>query len=807
MIKNYFKIAWRNLWKNKTFSVINIAGLSVGVSCFLLIALYVLDELSYDKYNINASRIYRIDNQIKFGDFLYNGAETPGVMGPSFAKDFQQVEQYTRLKNSGRIVIKKGTENFQENRVTYADSSLFEVFTLPMIAGDKKTALQEPHSLVITESMAKKYFNSTDAVGKSLLINNNVNYKITGVIKDIPQQSHFHFDFFMAMSELDESRGNTWLTTNCQTYVLLKPSTNVNQLEKQFNKAMNVYEAPQFKQELNMSQGEFQKAGNYTSCSLMPLTKIHLYSNKTDELETNGSIQYVYIFSAIAIFILLLACINFMNLSTARSSNRAKEVGMRKVLGSNQKNLITQFLTESFLISFLSFIIAVAITAMLLPFFNQLANKQITISLIFNPFAFLTIIFLSVIVGLVAGSYPAFFLSSFKPIVVLKGNLSRGLKGSALRNALIIFQFSISIILIIGTIVIYNQLNYIRNKNIGFNKEQVLVLQNTYALNNGSKTFRNQLMQIPGVIGLTSTGYLPVIGARSGRAFVTGSVFDGKNFILMQQWPVDENYIPTLQVQLKNGRNFSAQLPTDSSAVIINEAAAKLLGSDDAINKKLYRVDDVATGKLVAYNIIGVIKNFNFNSLHEQVAPLVLTLQEDNGSMALRINSGNIAGLITQLKFKWKAIAPAQPFSYSFLDEEFNRQYNGEERSGKMSMVFSILAIFIACLGLFGLVTYAAEQRIKEIGIRKILGASISNIISLLSKDFLKLILIAVCIASPIAWWVMNSWLQDFAYRINISWWVFIAAGLLVLMIAFITAMFQTIKAAIANPAKSLRTE
>jgi putative ABC transport system permease protein len=808
MIKNYFKTARRNLWKNKTFSVINIAGLSIGVSCFLLITLYVLDEISYDKYNKHANRIYRIDDQIKVGSFLYNGAQTPGIMGPSFAKDFQQVEQYVRLRNIGGIVIKKDQENIREDKVIYADSSLFEVFTLPMIAGDLKTALKEPHSLVITESTAKKYFNSTDAIGKILIINDKGNYKITGVIKDIPGQSHFNFDFFMPLSELEESRNNGWLNTICYTYILLKPGTDIYRLEKQFNKAMNAYEAPQFKPEMNMSQDEFEKAGNYTTCSLMPLTKIHLYSNKMEELATNGSIRYVYIFSAIAIFILLIACVNFMNLSTARSSNRAKEVGVRKVLGSLRNNLIAQFLAESFLISGLSFIIAIVVALLLLPLFNQLTDKHISASVLLRPFIFFGILLLSIIVGLVAGGYPAFFLSAFRPIAVLKGNISRGFKGSALRNALVVFQFSISIILMIGTVVIYNQLNYIRNKNIGFNKEQVLMLQNTYVLRNTeAKVFRDELLQMPGIKSATTTGYLPVSGARSDRAFVTSPTFDGKNFILMQQWPVDENYIPTLQIQLQNGRNFSAQFPTDSAAVVINEAAAKFLGSGDPINKKMYRLDDAATGKLIAYTVIGVIKNFNFNSLHEQVAPLVFNLQEDNGSMALRISTGDIPGLISKIKIKWKAMAPAQPFSYSFLDDEFTRQYNADQRTGNISMVFSILAILIACLGLFGLVTYAAEQRTKEIGIRKILGAAIPDIIGLLSKDFVKLIVIAVCIASPFAWWMMNRWLQDFAYRINIEWWIFAATGLLVLLIALITALFQTIKAALMNPVKSLKSE
>ena len=805
MIKNYFKIAWRNLRKNKTFSIINITGLSIGVSCFLLIALYVLDELSYDKYNLHAYQVYRIDDHVKFGDFSYEGAETPAIMGPAFTKDYPQIEEYVRFKNHDRFVVEKGSESFKEDKAVYADSSLFDVFTLPMIAGDPNTVLKEPHSLVITESTAKKYFNATDVVGRTLVINKNNNYQITGVIKDIPEQSHFHFDFFFPMSETDQSRDGSWFNYNFQNYLLVKPGTDVKQLEKRLNRTLMADATPQFQSTVNMSKDDFEKSGNSIQISLMPLTEIHLHSNIKDELGTNGSIQYVYIFSAIAIFILLIACVNFMNLSTARSSNRAKEVGVRKVFGGLRNNLIIQFLTESVFISLLSFLLAIGTVLLSLPFFNQLADKHIRSSLLLNPLMLFGVLLLMIIVGVIAGSYPAFFLSSFQPIEVLKGKLSKGFKGSAIRNALVVFQFSISIILMIGTVVIFNQLNYIRNKNLGFNKDHLLVLQNTYAVN--TPTFRHELLQMPGVKSATVTGFLPVTGSRGERGFVTSPVFDGKNFTIMQQWPVDENYIPTLQIHLLSGRNFSPEFPSDSDAVIINEAAAKLFGVASPVNKKLYEIKDLATGRLLSNTVIGVISNFNFNSLHEQVTPLVLKLYPENGSIAIRINTSDISGLLSQIKAKWKAMAPSEPFSYSFLDDEFNKQYSAEQRTGTISLIFSALAIFIACLGLFGLVTYAAEQRTKEIGIRKVLGAAIPDIVGLLSRDFVKLIIISLCIASPIAWWMMNRWLQDFAYRTNISWWIFVVTGLLVLMIALVTSIFQTIKAAVSNPVKSLRAE
>ena len=824
MLKNYFKTAWRSFRKNKTFSILNTTGLSIGMACFLLIMLFVLDESSYDRYNVHAGLIYRVDEHIKFGDFLYNGAETPAVMGPSFAREFQQIQQYTRLKDNGGLIISKGGDHIREDHVIYTDPSIFKVFSLPMIAGDPENSLKEPYSMVITESMAKKYFSSSNAIGKTLLVNDKDSYKITAVIKDIPQESHFSADFLLPVSMLDQSRDNSWFNYNLHTYLLLKKGTDVANLERQLNKKIYTSSSPQFKTMLNMSQDDFMKAGDFLNCSLMRLTRIHLYSNLQDELEINGSIQNVYIFSTIAIFILLIACINFMNLSTARSSNRAREVGMRKVLGGLKGDLIAQFLSESFLLSFISFVFAVVLVCLSLPLFNQLADKHINISTLFNPYIMLAISLLSVVVGLLAGSYPAFFLSSFQPIDILKDNrgnrrlrtskergtmllrsfVAKGFSGSVLRNSLVTFQFSISMVLMLGTLVIYDQLNYIQHKNIGFNKEQILVLPNTNALDKNTNAFRNELLQMPAVKNVTVTGFLPVAGARGSSGFVTSPSFDGKNFTLMQQWPVDENYIPTLELRLQSGRNFSKQFRLDSASVVINEAAAKYLGSNP-VNKKIYRIDDLSTGKLTAYTVIGIIKNFNFNSLHEQVAPLVLSLQADNGSMAVRMNTSDISGLIARIKSRWKTMVPSQPFSYSFLDDDFNKQYNAELRTGKISITFSILAILIACLGLFGLVTYAAEQRVREIGIRKILGAAFFDIIRMLFFDFIGLIFLSICIASPIAWWAMNRWLQGYAYRIDIAWWMFVLVGLVALLIALATISFQAIKSAVASPVKSLR--
>lgn len=815
MFKNYLKTAFKNLLKSKFYTSINIIGLGVGLATCLLILLYVLDELSYDKYNANANRIYRVNNEIKFGDNQFDVAQAPAPLGETMLREFPQVQQFTRLRWHGSFLVKEQNENIQENRVAYADSTLFDVFTLPMLAGNAKTALKEYHSLVITEKIAEKYFpqdaenNISNIVGKTLLINDTVNYKITAVIKNIPAQSHFNFDFFVPMIEDGGMKDNynNWFSENWNTYVLLKKNADVKQAEAQLNPMMEKYTGPELKSMVNQTLDEFKKSGGYIRASFTPLTDIHLHSNKTGELDANGNAQFVYIFSVIALLILLIACVNFMNLSTARSSNRAKEVGVRKVLGSLKKNLVQQFLTESLLISFIALILSILIAWLLLPYFNRLSAKNIYLSTLFQPTMIASLIMLMLIVGLLAGSYPAFFLSSFQPIEVLKGKIAGGFKRSWLRNALVVFQFAISIILIFGTLVIYSQLNYIRNKDIGFNRRQVLIIEHSNALGGQAAAFRNELLQISGVQNATSSGFLPVNDIRSNDAFFTSPALDAKTAISMQNWSVDENYIPTLDIKMLQGRNFSPQFPADSTGIIINEAAAKFLATKDLLNKKLYEIKDVNTKALYELQIIGVVKNFNFSSLRDVITPLALKLGKDNGNISVRINTSDIPNVLAQIKNKWKAIAPLQPFDYSFMDEDFNKLYTAEQRAGQIFITFAALAIIIACLGLFGLITYAAEQRIKEIGIRKVLGASVNNIAGMLSKDFLKLVLIASLIAFPVAWWSMNKWLQDFAYRINISWWIFLLSGIIALVIAVLTVSSQTIKAALKNPVKSLRTE
>ena len=808
MIQNYFKIAWRNLKKNKAFAIINIAGLAIGLACFLLIALYVADEISYDRYNANAERIYRVDANVKFGGNELNLAVSSDPMGATLKKDYPQVEEYTRIYgSSGPKLIKKGNEFINEERVCNADSTFFNVFTLPAIAGDTKTSLNEPNTVVITESGAKKYFGTADVMGK-IVEADKTPYKITAVIKDIPHNSHFNFDFIFSMDNVDYQFGN-YISMNFHTFILLKKGTNYKEFEKNFTQVIDKYIFPQAQQFMQIkSMAEFAKAGNKLEFYLMPLTSIHLHSNRFPELGTNGNIQYVYIFGAVALFILLIACINFMNLSTARSASRAKEVGIRKVLGTERRDLIGQFLTESTLMAVISFTLAIILAWFTLPLFNNISAKSLSISSLLNMKILPLLIFLPFIVGIIAGSYPAFFLSKFNPVTVLKGKINSGLKKNNLRSGLVVFQFFTSIVLIIGTIIIYKQLSYIQTTNLGFNKEQVLIINGTGTLGENAASFKNEVLGMPGVSSGTLSAYLPVASSRSDNSYSKEPKMDPNNALSMQTWVVDYDYVKTMGMQIVKGRNFSKEFGTDSTAVILNETAAKVLGYADPIGEKIYTNFQTATSNdLISYTIVGVVRDFHFESLRQNIYPLGLRLGSSNGLASFKVSSKNIQPLVTQIESKWKTMAPGMAFSYRFMDEAFDNMYRAEQRVGEVAITFSVLAILIACLGLFGLATYMAEQRTKEIGVRKVLGASVTNVTALLSKDFLKLVIIAAIIAFPVAWWAMHKWLQDFAYRINIGWWIFLVSGAIAMVIALLTVSFQAIKAAVANPVKSLRTE
>jgi putative ABC transport system permease protein len=811
MIRNYLKTALRSLWKNKGFSAINILGLAIGLATCLLILIYVMDELSYDRYNKNADRIYRLDTEIKFGgaNFIHLVmAQGPAPAGQAMLRDYPEVEKEVRLQKSGGFLVRKGSQNIQEDAVLYADSTIFDVFTLPLIDGDSHTALVDAHTIVLSATMARKYFGAVDIVGKTLVINDSIPYKVTGVMRDMPSQSHLHADFLVSLSESEDAkRPDAWTQNSYNTYILLRQGADAHQFEGKLQEMIVKYIAPLLQSRMNISLDQFYKSGNKYEYTLTPLTAIHLHSNKMGELGANGNPQYVYIFSTIAIFILLIACVNFMNLSTARSANRAKEVGIRKVLGSLRGSLIRQFIVESVLVSFVAMLLALGIAWLLLPVFDQLAAKEMSIGLFSRPLLAPGLLVLVVVVGLLAGSYPAFFLSAFQPIAVLKGNVSRGFKTGWLRNSLVVFQFFISICLIIGTVVIYRQLGYIRSRSLGFNREQVLVIHNTPALGAGITAYKNGLAHLPGVEGVTMTGYLPTSGDRNNNAFWLSPDFDFKKALAMEKWLIDEHYIPVLGMNIVAGRNFSRDFPTDSMGVIINEAAARQAGMAQPIGAKFYTYDDIETKKPLIYHVVGVVKDFNFNSLRDVVSPLVFLLKQNNDRIALRVSTDHVERLVAQVGDQWRKLVPGRPLSYTFMNDDFDALYRSEQRIGGISLSFSLLAIFIACLGLFGLAAYEAEQRTREIGIRKVLGASVTGIVALLSKNFLLLVGIAALIAFPLSWWAMHHWLQDYAYRISIGWGVFALAGALAAGIALLSVGLQALRSALANPVKSLRSE
>lgn len=806
MFRNYLKIAVRSLWKNKSFSALNIAGLAMGLAACLLILLYVKDELSYDKFNKNANRIYRIDTDIRFGGSDFKIATAPDPLAKTLMQEFPQVEVAGRFRNNGNLLFRKGQENIMEDKVIYADASLFKIFTLPAIDGNPEQGLTQPNTVVITESMANKYFGKKEVAGQFIETGRG-NLKIVGVIKDVPKTSHFNFDFFVSLETLEESRRNHWLGHNFNTYILLKPGADVETIRSGLRGIITKHVAKAVQSLLNSSLQDMESKGDHIRYDLCPLSSIHLHSELDSELGINNNIQYVYIFSAVALFILLIACVNFMNLSTARSSNRAREVGVRKVMGSLRRNLVWQFLTESIVISSVSLILALILAWTFLPWFNQLSGKELVFSQQLTPGVTASLIGFSVVVGILAGSYPAFFLSSFQPIKVLKGKLAAGFKTGWMRNSLVVFQFGISIFLILGTVVIHNQLNFICNKKAGFNREQVLVVNDTQILGKQSKLFKEEIQRSGLAKNVTMSGYLPTSTYRNSDVVFKDATANAANSVSMQIWDVDDDYIPTLGMEMAAGRNFSKELPTDSSAIILNEAAAKLLGYTNPVGRVLYMPDGVFGSRNLPYTIVGVVKDFNYNSMREAVGPVLLQNKPEESSLAIRLPAGNPNSAIEKIRDIWKGLAPQQPLRFSFMDEDFNRIYDAEQRTGRISLAFSLLAVLIACLGLFGLAAYAAEQRTKEIGIRKVLGASVTGIVQMLSKDFLKLVILAALIAFPFAWWAMNSWLQHFAYRSDISWWVFAATAGITLMIAILTVSFQAIRAALLNPVKSLRSE
>jgi len=806
MIKNYIKTAWRNLKRNKIFSFINVFGLSVGLTCCMLISAYLYQELSYDTYAANAKQIYRVGIHS-----IENGGVTdfPCVdiaVGQGIKNAYPQVLAFTRLERDHPDFIKYNGTEFKEEQLALADSNFFSVFSIPLLEGDSKTALTEPNSIVITKAFEKKYFGDSPGLNKILSASNTL-YKVTGVIDKVPDNSHFHADAFISMStQITASTKQTWSNVGYYTYLLLNKTGDPKKLEAGLPQLVAKHVVPEIQSDMGVSLAEAQKSVNTFVFYLQPLTDIHLHSATKYEFEANGDIHYVYIFGVLAVFVLLLACINFTNLSTASSSKRSKEIGIRKVLGSEKNRLVFQFLTESVMLTFLAMLFALGLVYLLLPYFNDLAGKQITIGFFFNYKALFLEAALTLFVGIIAGIYPAFFLSSFKILSVLKGNgpAQAGNRGG-LRSSLIVFQFAISTSLIIATFVVYQQLHFMQNKKLGYDKNQVLVLHDTYSLGHNIEAFKQQLLLNNRVVNASISSNVPVGGNENGTEVYAKDIADKgpRSEIQINVFNIDDSYIATLGIQLLKGRNFYPASAVDSASVIINETAVQSLGwtDPDPIGKIIIR----SGGR--HYTVVGLVKDFHFASAKQKIAPLMMISGHNNGSIMVKIKTTDVHAFISDLKKQWDAYNTGIPFSYSFLDEQYAKLYNAEVHVGAIFTTFSIIAVIIACLGLFGLAAFIIRQRIKEIGIRKVLGASPGTITAMLSKEFLKLIIIASIIAFPLTWYAMNKWLQNFAYRIDIQWWVFILAGCIAVLVAAVTISFQAINAALANPVKSLRSE
>ncbi len=776
----------------------------------LIISLYIYDERSYDKMFANADRIYRIDADIKFGGAEIKAGESAAPMAETLKRDYPQVEASVRFRTIGSAYVKKVGENrsAKENHIAFADSTMFDFFGIGLLAGNAKTALTGINSLVLTKSAAEKHFGDTDVIGQNLLLDNTDTYTVTGVIEDMPQNSYFNdYSVFLAMAGNVASREDNWGGNNYFTFIKLIPGAKVEDFQEPLQEMLERYMLPWSQKYFpGMTAESFAASGNYIRYHTMPLTDIHLYSDRDTEMNATSSIQNIYILSFIALFLIILASVNFMNLSTAHSLKRAKEVGVRKTLGSNKMNLVFQFLTESGLIAFVSLLAALIISMIALPFFNSFTGKSIAIPFT-QPLFWLALLGATFLLGLFSGSYPAFFMSRFTAVKSLKGSSAESVGNGRVRNALVIFQFSISVFLIVSTLVVFQQLNYIQNKDLGFSKDRVLLINEIGALGSKTKAFKEQIAAMGFVESATLSDYYPTPSWRSNSSFFEEGARSQEYAIQMQEWKVDSDYLKTMEMEIVAGRDFNPQYASDSTAMIINEATLPIINvtAEEALGMRIS--EEIELENPTYYTIIGVVKDFHFTSLRNNIDALGIQLNSNAENMAVRMSGGNFVDNISAIESTWNAMAPGQPFDYRFMDEAFNTTYEAEQKLSQIFFIFTMLSIFIACLGLFGLAAFNAEKRTKEIGVRKVLGATVSQISYRLTVDFLKLVGVAILISLPLGWFAMNKWLEDFSYRIEIGIGIFALAAVLAIVVAIVTVSYQSIKAAIVNPVKSLRSE
>ena len=810
MIKNYFKIAWRNLVKYRFISFINLFGLTVGLTCCLLITTYILNELSYDRYNKNAKNIYRVTRSFnnKDGVVSLTLSTVAPPFGYYFPTDFPEIKKMTRLLNTN-ATLKYKEKLFNEKDVSFADENLFNVFTVKVLKGNPETALKDPFSVMLTEELAKKYFGDEDPMNKVIRADNQFDVKVTGIYKPFPANAHMHPGILISFNTLKDSAvygaenlRTNWGNNSFFTYLLLPDHYDAKKMVAQFPAFLDR------RMDHSMYNGDLPS--KYTKLDLQKLTDIHLYSHTDYEAEPNGDITRVYIFSAIALFILLIACINYMNLSSARSALRAREIGIRKVIGARRKELIIQFLSESVIMSWAAILIAFVCLYLTLPWLNKISGQELSISILMKWQILLPLFLTPFVVGILSGLYPALFMSSFQPVKTLKGLFKAGGSAISFRKVLVVAQFTISIVLIIATIIVFQQLRYMQETSLGYDKEHLITLPYYNSVNTQYDAFRNDLLRNSNIKDVARSSRIPtgrLLDAMGASTMVGDSMTPVTANIKFVA--ADYDFIPTYGVHVVAGRNFSRAYGRDTSNFVLNEAAVKAIGwksPQDAIGK------DFKYASLRG-QVIGVIGDFHFESLRHEIVPIVLvnpaTTPTDSyfNNLSVKVSGKNIPAALASIEQAWRRYLPDMPYEYTFLDEKFDKLYEAEQRQGTIFTIFACIAIFVACLGLFGLSAFEITQRIKEIGVRKVLGANVSSIVALLSKEFLKLVVVASIIAFLVAWYVMTRWLQDFAYRINIHWWVFILSAMLALFVALATVSYQAIKAALANPVKSLRTE
>jgi len=827
MIKNYLKVAFRSLIKQKAYSAINIIGLSIGIASCLLIVLFVTDEFSYDKHHAKADRIYKFTLERIYPNHSTNYAVVPHSFGSVIPKDFPEVESVTRVQGPFQNTIvnyineKGDLIQFEEQHLGAAETNFFETFSVNLLKGEAAKVLTKNTDIVISESTAKRYFNDGDPIGKRLQMFGQ-DFSVTGVFEDVPENSHFDFDFLVYWSDVDQQgqqQPENFTSFSVHTYLVLRPGSDPKALEAKFPKMVDTYAAAQIERDLGKSWADYKKEGNGYRYFLQPLTSIHLDPTNIEyKLKpVGGNVNQVYFLIAVAVLIVTIACINFMNLATARSAERAREVGVRKTMGSAKAQLVYQFLTESLIISFIATALALVIVQLVLPSFNGLAHKNLSVH--FDPLIIGGLLALALLVGVLAGSYPAFVLSAFNPVVVMKGSFSSNAKGKWLRNGLVIFQFFISIVLMVGTLVVSDQMSFMQNKELGYKKEQLLVVERAFQLRDKFETFKDEIEKIPGVESTAATS--SKLGDE-GDMFGAQYQAEGSSEILTtKQMSIDDDFAQTIGFEFAQGHGFAKET-NDSLSLILNETAVRTMGlGNDPIGKKLSHVLRTQQGNVtVMFTIIGVIKDFNFQSLRDKITPL--TVQSTEGPQAfsqyvyVRLNSNEYPAIIKQAESKWKEMIgltrqagePAEmPFKYQFLEDNLAAAYEAEHRAGTLFRIFSTLAIVIACVGLFGLAAYTANLRTKEIGIRKVMGASVGSVIMLLTKEFTKLIAIAFVLAVPLSWYMMNNWLNGFAFRTSLGVGTFLVAGALALGISWLTVSYQSVKAAIKNPVNSLKNE